>query len=103
MIAAFTDGNGVLTGVHRTYLDAQDARKAAIEHPLKALGRLLGSSVRFGPKSAVQLAGEGIETVLSLQVLLPSLTLHAVGSSSHLPSIPFDNHLRRLYIAHDMQ
>ncbi|WP_297322890.1 toprim domain-containing protein [uncultured Bartonella sp.] len=101
MIAAFTNGKGVLTGVHRTYLDAEGARKATIEHPRKALGRLLSSSVRFGPKSSVQLAGEGIETVLSLHALLPSLTLHAAGSSAHLPSIPFDRHLRRLYIAYD--
>jgi len=101
MIAAFTDRKGALTGVHRTYLVAKGDANVAIKHPRKALGKLLGSSVRFGPRSPVQLAGEGIETVLSLHSLLPSLTLHAAGSSSHLPSIPFDRLLRRLYIAHD--
>jgi len=101
MIAAATDSNGNITGLHRTFLDASGIGKAAIEPQRKAMGKLAGSSIRFGTGGAVQLAGEGIETVLSLRTLMPNLTMHAAGSAFHLPSIPFDRSLQRLYIAHD--
>jgi len=105
MIAAFTDKKGALTGLHRTFLDVSGAGKATIAQPRKAMGELTGSSICFsaaiGYPCDVQLVGEGIETVLSLHMLMPSLGMQAAGSSAHLPSIPFAKSLRRLYIAHD--
>jgi len=105
MIAAFTNDEGDLTGLHRTFLDVSGISKATIENPRKAMGEISGSSIRFlattGSDDTVQLVGEGIETVLSLRTLMPSLVMQAAGSSSHLAAIPFDASLRRLYIAHD--
>jgi len=105
MIAAFTNDKGDVTGLHRTFLDVSGTGKAAIENPRKAMGEISGSSIRFsattGSDDAVQLVGEGIETVLSLRTLMPSLAMQAAGSSSHLAAIPFGASLRRLYIAHD--
>jgi len=105
MIAAFTKTQGDVTGLHRTFLDVSGQGKAAIENPRKAMGEISGSSIRFssttGCDDTVQLVGEGIETVLSLRMLIPTLSMHAAGSSSHLVAIPFGSSLRRLYIAHD--
>ncbi|MHC5307772.1 DUF7146 domain-containing protein [Bartonella sp. LJL80] len=101
MIGALTDNCRQITGLHRTFLNSINAKKASISDPRKAMGDLVGSSIRFGTVNRIQLVGEGIETVLSLHVLLPQFTAHAACSSSHLPSIPLDPSLRRLYIAHD--
>jgi len=105
MIAAFTNDKGDLTGLHRTFLDVSGTGKATIENPRKAMGEISGSSIRLSVTTdcddTVQLVGEGIETVLSLRMLMPSLSMHAASSSSHMAAIPFGSSLRRLYIAHD--
>ena len=65
------------------------------------MGHLLGHGVRFGVATDVMAAGEGIETMLSLPCVLPSLPLVAALSANHLAAILFPPTLRRLYIAHD--
>jgi hypothetical protein len=47
-------------------------------------------------------AGEGIETMLSLRMALPGLSLMAALSAAHLSAILFPDTLRRLYIARDI-
>ncbi|MEQ8700163.1 MAG: DNA primase [Sphingomonadales bacterium] len=106
MIAAVTDLSGKLTGAHRTWLDPggfSEARlgRAPIETPRRAMGDLLGSAVRFGMGSEVMAAGEGIETVLSVRSVLPTLPSMAALSAAHLSAILFPATLRRLYIARD--
>jgi hypothetical protein len=106
MIAAVTDLSGHLTGVHRTWLDPcgfSDATlgKAPIDTPRRALGNLLGNAVRFGVASDVMAAGEGIETMLSLRCILPTMPMVAALSAAHLAAILFPATLRRLYIARD--
>src|SRR5690606_7349999 len=61
-----------------------------------------GHAVRFGPSSDVMAAGEGIETMLSLRMVLPGLSLMAALSAAHLSAILFPETLRRLYIARDV-
>src|SRR3546814_9123892 len=46
-------------------------------------------------------AGEGIETILSLRMVLPHLPAAAALSAAHLSAILFPATLRRLYIARD--
>ena len=46
-------------------------------------------------------AGEGIETLLSLRMILPSLPMAAALSAAHLAAFLFPPSLRRLYIARD--
>ena len=46
-------------------------------------------------------AGEGIETVLSVRCLLPSMPMIAALSSAHLAAILFPKTLRRLYVLRD--
>lgn len=101
MIAAVTDLEGKLTGVHRTWLAPDGSGKAPIETPRKAMGDLLGNAVRFGVAGDVMAAGEGIESVLSVREVLPGMAMAAALSAAHLAAIHFPETLRRLYIIGD--
>ncbi|MDU6731523.1 MAG: toprim domain-containing protein, partial [Bradyrhizobium sp.] len=106
MIARVTDLDGTITGVHRTWLDPEgfdDRRlgKAPIDTPRRAMGDLLGHAARFGITDDVMAAGEGIETMLSLRTVLPSLPVAAALSANHLATLLWPVTLRRLYVAVD--
>src|SRR6267142_4444952 len=107
MIACVTDLDGGITGVHRTWLDPDGfdrirLGKAPIDTPRRAMGDLLGNAVRFGTADDdVLVAGEGIETMLSLRCVLPTLSMAAALSANHLAAMLLSPSLRRLYIARD--
>ena len=106
MIARVTDLDGTITGVHRTWLDPEGFEphrlgKAPIDTPRRAMGDLLGNAVRFGVADDVLAAGEGIETMLSLRCVLPTLPMAAALSANHLAAMAQPPNLRRLYIARD--
>ena len=103
LLAAVTDPEGTVTGVHRTWLDRDGAGKAPVGSPRRAMGHLLGNAVRFGGTAApgVLAAGEGIETMLSLASVLPGLPLTAALSANHLAALVLPPMLRRLYVARD--
>jgi hypothetical protein len=107
MIACVTDLDGRITGVHRTWLDPDGfdrvrLGKAPIDTPRRAMGDLLGNAVRFGPADDnVLIAGEGIETMLSLRCIVPTLSMAAALSANHLAAMVLSSGLRRLYIARD--
>jgi hypothetical protein len=101
MIAGVTDLDGRITGAHRTWLDPSGRRKAPIDTPRRAMGDLLGNAVRFGVANDVLAAGEGIETMLSLRCVLPTLPMAAALSANHLGAMLLPRTLRRLYIARD--
>lgn len=101
MIAAVTDFDGGITGAHRTWLDPSGRDKAAIDTPRRAMGNLLGNGVRFDVARDVLAAGEGIETMLSLRSVMPTMPMVAALSAAHLAAVLFPATLRRLYIARD--
>lgn len=101
MLAAVTDLAGNLTGVHRTWLDPSGRSKANIANPRRAVGNILGHGVRFGTAGPVLVAGEGIETVLSLKSAVPSLPMVAALSAAHLGALILPPGLQRLYVARD--
>nr|WP_232003368.1 toprim domain-containing protein [Sphingopyxis sp. FD7] len=101
LIAAVTDDDDLQTGTHRTWLDLSGNKKAAVASPRRAMGNILGNAIRFGQAQDVMAAGEGIETMLSLREVLPTFSLAAATSSSHLAAILFPTSLRRLYVARD--
>ncbi len=106
MIARVTDLGGKITGAHRTWLDPDGfdlirLGKAPIDTPRRAMGDLLGNGVRFGLAGDVLAAGEGIETMLSLRCVLPTLPMAAALSANHLAALLLPLALRRLYIARD--
>jgi hypothetical protein len=101
LIAVVTDLGGKQTGVHRTWLDPDALTKAPVASPRRAMGDILGHAIRFGMTGDVMIAGEGIETMLSLRELMPDMPLAAATSSAHLAAILFPPTLRRLYVARD--
>jgi hypothetical protein len=107
MIASVTDLDGRITGAHRTWLnpdgfDRIRLGKAPVDTPRRAMGDLLGNAVRFGAADDdVLVAGEGIETMLSLRCVLPTLPMAAALSANHLAAMVLSANLRRLYIARD--
>ncbi|MGP1273903.1 MAG: toprim domain-containing protein, partial [Caulobacterales bacterium] len=101
MLAAITDLEGRHTGTHRTWLRPDGSAKADVDTPRRAMGTLLGNGVRFGAPADVLIAGEGIETVLSVRSALPEIPALAALSSGHLAAIRFPAGLRRLYVLRD--
>jgi hypothetical protein len=106
MIVCVTDLDGRITGVHRTWLnpggfDRVRLGKAPIDTPRRAMGDLLGNAARFGVVDDVLAAGEGVETMLSLRCVLPTMPMAAALSANHLSAMLLPPGLRRLYIARD--
>ena len=101
LIAAVTEHDGVQTGTHRTWLDPSGLTKANVASPRRAMGNILGNAVRLGKADEVLVAGEGIETMLSLREILPTMPMAAATSSAHLAAIMFPPTLQRLYVARD--
>jgi hypothetical protein len=101
LIAAVTGLAGKITGAHRTWLDPTGEDKAPVDTPRRAMGHLLGHGVRFGVVTDVMVAGEGIETVLSVRSVLPNLPMVAALSANHLAALLLPAMLRRLYVVRD--
>ncbi len=101
LIAAVTALDGVVTGAHRTWLDPASACKAPVSTPRRAMGQLLGHGVRLGRAIDVMMAGEGLETILSLRQIMPSMPAVAALSANHLAALELPAGLRRLYLARD--
>jgi hypothetical protein len=107
LLAAVTDAEGVVTGVLRTWLARDGSGKAPLATPRRSMGRLLGHGVRLGDaqpalaQASVLAAGEGLETMLSLRVVLPALPVIAALSATHLAGFVPPSGLQRLYIARD--
>jgi hypothetical protein len=101
LLAAVTALDGTITGILRTWLDRSRAAKAPLADPRRALGHLLGNGVRFGKASDILAAGEGVETMLALNSVLPLLPMVAGLSANHLAALDLSSALRRLYVARD--
>lgn len=101
LLAAITDNAGSLTAVHRIWLLPDGSDKARLDAPRKTLGPQQGHAVRFGTPGPVLIAGEGIESVLSIRTLLPHLPAAAALSANHLAALILAPELKRLYIAQD--
>ena len=101
LIGAVTDLAGTITGVQRTWLDPGGSDKAPIVTPRRAMGDLLGQGVWFGRATGTMAAGEGIETMLSLGQVAPSLPAVAALSAGHLAALILSPTCKRLYIVED--
>lgn len=101
IIAAVTNLDSEITGVQRTWLARDGSCKAALESPRRAMGALLGNGVRFGTLVDIIAVGEGVETVLSLRCILPTMPMVAALSAQHLSALALPPSLKRLYIAVD--
>ena len=103
LVAAVTGANGAIEGVQRTWLDPKRPEKANLARQRKALGRVHGRAVRFcGTASgATLLAGEGIETVLSVVTAVPGIHAAAALSAGSLGAFEPPQDLALLVISSD--
>ncbi|AZO22580.1 DNA primase [Mesorhizobium sp. M1E.F.Ca.ET.045.02.1.1] len=105
LIAAVTSLDGRVTGLQRTWLDSNGNGKAPVADPRRSLGNLLGNAIWLGIEPgasiSVMVAGEGLETMASLRVVMPALPVAAATSANHLAGLSFPPDCRRLYIAAD--
>lgn len=110
LIAAVTDLFGAITGVHRTYLACSGPEpggvgKAPVDTPRRALGALLGNAVRFGFHAQnpvpVMVAGEGLESILSLAHVMPGMPMVSALTANHLAAFRPPEECLRLYLAAD--
>ena len=105
LLAAVTNNNGRITGVHRTWLDPADvAQKAPLPSSRRAMGELLGNGVRYGfgtDPCPVVAAGEGLESILSLLTIMPTMPMIAALSANHLAALMLPEGVARLYIVVD--
>jgi hypothetical protein len=99
MLAAVRDNDGRITGIMRTYLRRCQGDVPVITR--KAMGDLAGNGVRFGPRNTVMAVGEGVETVLSLRMAMPGMSMVAALSAVHVAAFNPPTDLRRLYIGID--
>ncbi|MBE7200761.1 MAG: toprim domain-containing protein, partial [Parafilimonas terrae] len=84
------------------WLAADGRGKADLRNPRRALGNQLGHGVRFpGKESDLLVAGEGVETILSVQRVMPAVPHVAALSGAHLGALILPPGLRHLYIARD--
>lgn len=100
LLAAVTDLSGTITGVQRSWLTPPGV-KAPLPDPRRAMGELQGHAVRFGSPGIALIAGEGIETLLSLRTLYPHIPAAAALTANHLAMMILPPGLKRLYIAQD--
>ncbi|WP_342364055.1 ParB/Srx family N-terminal domain-containing protein [Terrarubrum flagellatum] len=106
LIAAVTNDAGEITGVHRTWLDPSGKAKAQVASPRRPMGAILGHGVRLGWPNArasidMIIAGEGLETMLSLRTAMPATPMIAATSANHLAALLLPASLTRLYVALD--
>lgn len=104
-VVAVTDPAGRLTGIQRKWLRHADGN---FLHPLprKSLGNVHGNGVwlRHGRRfqeSGIIVAGEGVETVLSVAGVLTTPTLIACLAASHLAAFGLPLWCKRLLILQD--
>ena len=97
------DNGGGTEDVQRSWLDPRRPAKANLARPRKALGRVHGRAVRFGESAtgATRLAGEGIETVLSLVTAVPGIRAAAALSAGSRGAFEAPQDLPLLVIARD--
>jgi putative DNA primase/helicase len=84
MLGAVQDGNGRLTGLHRTYLRPDGRGKAEVEPAKKMLGACCGGAVRLTPVRRRLALCEGIETGLSVRQTCTDLAVWCALSASNL-------------------
>ena len=86
LVAAATNNDGAVLGIHRTWLDPKAPAKAPVSSPRKALGTIHGLAVRLTPHTAGEplVVGEGIETVLSVVETIPAIPAAAALAAGHL-------------------
>jgi hypothetical protein len=115
LVAAVVDEHGAFRGIHRIWV-APDSdgiwRKAPLEHPKKAMGRIVGAHIPLWrgasslplskvPHGEVVAISEGIETGLSVAVACPELRIIAAVSLVNLGAVRLPATVTRVILLAD--
>lgn len=76
-----------LIGIHRTYLDPSNAKKASLDINKMMLGKASGGAVRLSPLSELLIVAEGIESALSVLQAQPNATVWAALSAGGIKNL----------------
>jgi DNA primase len=103
LVAAATDGAGIVTGVQRIWLAPNGMGKANVPQPKRSLGIIKGSAIRFGDQDRWNIITvcEGPEDGLSLFKLLDGLPVWVAVGASFMPALHFPPHIMHIIIAAD--
>ncbi len=101
MIAAVSDHHGMITAVHRTWLDPLTGKKASITDPKKSLGEITRHAVHFDPPGSILAIGEGNETMLSFKTAMPGIPTASATSAQHLNSYVFHPEVKTVILVQD--
>ena len=87
IVAAVQGPDGRVRAIQRIFLTQDYSRKAGVQKPKMALGRLTGGAVRLGPMAARIGLSEGIEDGLTVMRAEPGLPVWACLGTSGLRSV----------------
>ncbi|WP_375211465.1 DUF7146 domain-containing protein, partial [Hyphococcus sp.] len=99
LLAAIRGGEGVISGVHRTFIREENGRPVVSSR--RILGRAKGNAVFLGGCGDAALVGEGLETVLSFAGVLEGVRLYAALSAAKLAAWRWPDDARFLLVAVD--
>jgi len=99
LLAAIRDREGIITGVHRTFLGMSGDDPVVLSR--RILGRAKGNAVFLGGRGDAALVGEGLETVLSLAGVVDGVRLYAALSAAKLAAWRWPEDARLLFVAVD--
>lgn len=100
VVSALRNGDGVLTGIHCTFLQPDGSGKAPVDPPKLMFGTAKGSVIRIadGPsgkppdeargEASTLVLTEGLENGLTAAIALPEARVWAAGSLSNLAEAP---------------
>jgi putative DNA primase/helicase len=101
LVAKISTEDGVLTGIHRTYLAPDGKGKASVLDPKKMLGNTRGANIHLSPLTGDTLAVcEGIETGLSI-LQMTGIPTWVCLSTGGMVSLEIPKTIRTLLICGD--
>lgn len=101
LLGMISDRRGRFTGINRIWLREDGRGLADIAEPKKCQGNLYGNGVWFGRSTEILIAGEGMETILSLKTARPDIPMVAALTANHLAALKLPTGLKHLVIARD--
>ncbi len=99
LVARVTGPKNEFLGVHRTWFAVKEGQPKAIER--KMMGPTLGGAVYLGGTGDIALLGEGLESTLSLDRVLPGIRLFASLSTSGMRNWVIPPSIKAVLVAVD--
>jgi DNA primase len=100
MVACVQDQSGKITGIHRTFLQADGSGKAAVSKPKLMAGSCWHGAIRLCPAQSRLAVAEGIETAASV-MLAAKVPTWAAGSMGNMAALRLPGIVRDLVLCID--